>query len=37
MFMLIRQGVLTVYDPVENIVILVDTVTRHAVLMRGAV
>ncbi|MCM2560549.1 hypothetical protein M8756_04240 [Lutimaribacter sp. EGI FJ00015] len=31
------QGVITVYDPSENMVLLIDTVSRHAVLMRGPV
>lgn len=35
--MLTTQGVTTVYDPAQNIVILLDTATRHAVLMRGAI
>ena len=35
--MLTAQGVITVYDPEQNIVILLDGITRHAVLMRGAV
>lgn len=35
--MIATPGVMTIYDPAENIVILLDAATRHAVLMRGEV